>query len=151
MVAVLYSNQSLVKLAELAANSFGKISNRNVKVPLITVPVATSEKTGIIIHTFPAQPRKQLKIDFRIDNNSASFRSKTDDYISYLISNTSDNTLSDWLQKQGLADAIKAEADPMSARNSGVFTIEVSLTDKGLAQRDKIIAAIFNYLNLLHK
>lgn len=151
MVAVLYSNQSLAKLAELAANTFGKISNRNVEVPLITVPVATSEQTGIIIHTVPAQPRKQLKIDFRIDNNSAAFRSKTDDYISYLISNTSDNTLSDWLQKQGLADAIKAEVDPMSARNGGVFTIEVSLTDKGLAQRDKIIAAIFNYLNLLHK
>ena len=45
--------------------------------------------------------RAQLKVEFRIDNNSAAFRSKTDTYISYLIGNRSKNTLSDWLQKQG--------------------------------------------------
>ena len=74
--------------------------------------------------------RKQLKVEFRIDNNSAAFRSKTDTYISYLIGNRSKNTLSDWLQKQGLADAINAGADPMVDRNGGVFAISVSLTDK---------------------
>ncbi|CAI0961925.1 pitrilysin [Serratia quinivorans] len=149
MMGVLYSNQPLPELAELAAKTFGKVPNRDASVPPITVPAVTPEQQGIIIHYVPAQPRKQLKVEFRIDNNSAEFRSKTDTYISYLIGNRSQNTLSDWLQKQGLADAINAGADPMVDRNGGVFSISVSLTDKGLAKRDEVVAAIFNYLKML--
>ncbi len=151
MVGVLYSNQSLEQLAQLAVNTFGRIPNLNVQVPPITVPVVTPDQTGIIIHYVPAQPRKQLKIDFRIANNSAEFRSKTDTYISYLIGNRSKNTVSDWLQKQGLVDSINAGADPMVDRNGGVFSISVSLTDKGLAKRDVVVAAIFSYINMLQK
>ncbi len=149
MMGVLYSNQPLPELAELAAKTFGKVPNRDASVPPIKVPAVTPEQQGIIIHYVPAQPRKQLKVEFRIDNNSAEFRSKTDTYISYLIGNRSQNTLSDWLQKQGLADAINAGADPMVDRNGGVFSISVSLTDKGLAKRDEVVAAIFNYLKML--
>ena len=149
MVGVLYGNQPLEKLAELAAKTFGRIPDRDAKVPPITVPAVTPEQQGIIIHYVPAQPRKQLKVEFRIDNNSAEFRSKTDTYLSYLIGNRSQNTLSDWLQKQGLADAINAGADPMVDRNGGIFSISVSLTDKGLAERDKVVAAIFSYLQML--
>jgi len=149
MMGVLYGNQPLPQLAEIAAKTFGRVPNHDASVPPITVPAVTPEQQGIIIHYVPAQPRKQLKVEFRIDNNSAAFRSKTDTYISYLIGNRSKNTLSDWLQKQGLADAINAGADPMVDRNGGVFSISVSLTDKGLAQRDQVVAAIFNYLKML--
>ncbi|CAI1108203.1 pitrilysin [Serratia entomophila] len=149
MMGVLYGNQPLPQLAEIAAKTFGRVPNHDASVPPITVPAVTPEQQGIIIHYVPAQPRKQLKVEFRIDNNSAAFRSKTDTYISYLIGNRSKNTLSDWLQKQGLADAINAGADPMVDRNGGVFSISVSLTDKGLAQRDRVVAAIFNYLKML--
>ncbi|CAI0872777.1 Protease 3 precursor [Serratia entomophila] len=149
MMGVLYGNQPLPQLAEIAAKTFGRVPNHDASVPSITVPAVTPEQQGIIIHYVPAQPRKQLKVEFRIDNNSAAFRSKTDTYISYLIGNRSKNTLSDWLQKQGLADAINAGADPMVDRNGGVFSISVSLTDKGLAQRDRVVAAIFNYLKML--
>jgi protease-3 len=147
MVAVIYSNKPLPELAQLAAETFGKIGNHNASVPAITVPTLTEVQKGEIIHFIPAQPRKQLRIEFAIDNNSAAFRSKTDTYISYLIGNRSPNTLSDWLQKEGLADGINAGADPMVDRNQGVFNISISLTDKGLAQRDRVIAAVFSYLN----
>lgn len=48
----------------------------------------------------PALPRKVLRVEFRIDNNSAQFRSKTDELVSYLIGNRSPGTLSDWLQNK---------------------------------------------------
>ncbi|MCC3703752.1 pitrilysin [Rouxiella badensis] len=149
MVGVIYSNKSLPELAQIASDTFGKIANHNAVVPPITVPSVTPAQQGIIIHYVPAEPRKQLRIEFAIDNNSAAFRSKTDTYISYLIGNRSKNTLSDWLQKEGLADGINAGADPMVQRNQGIFAISVSLTDKGLAEKDRVIAAIFNYLSLI--
>lgn len=97
----------------------------------------------------PALPRKVLRVEFRIDNNSAQFRSKTDELVSYLIGNRSPGTLSDWLQKQGLVEGISADSDPIVNGNSGVFAISATLTDKGLANRDEVVAAIFSYLNTL--
>ncbi len=151
MVGVIYSNKPLNELAQVAVATFGRIANHNASVPPITVPAATPEQQGIVIHYVPAQPKKALRIEYRIENNSAAFRSKTDTYISYLIGNRSVNTLSDWLQKQGLVESIGAGADPMVDRNGGVFAISASLTDKGLAQRDTVIAAIFSYLKLLRE
>lgn len=151
MKAVIYSNKTLPEMASIAAKTFGRVANHNASVPAISVPVVTAEQQGILIHYVPAQPRKQLKIEFRIANNSDRFRSKTDTLISYLISNRSKNTLTDWLQKQGLADGVNAGADPMTDRNGGVFAITASLTDKGLAQRDEVVAAIFSYINLLRE
>nr|WP_232054943.1 pitrilysin [Leminorella richardii] len=151
MVGVLYGNQSLDALAELASKTFGRIANRQATVPAITVPAVTDKEKGLIIHYVPAQPTRQLRIEFRIDNNISQFRSKTDTYIGYLIGNRSENTLSDWLRKQGLADSIGAGANPVIDRNGGVFSIGISLTEKGLAERDRVIAAVFDYLKLMRK
>lgn len=63
--------------------------------------MVTDVQKGIIIHYVPAIPRKVLRVEFRIDNNSPQFRSKTDELITYLIGNRSPGTLSDWLQRRG--------------------------------------------------
>lgn len=151
MVGVIYGNQPIDNLAGLAARTFGRINNHNASIPEIRVPIVTDKQKGIFIHYVPVQPNKILQIDYQIDNNSAAFRSKTDTYIAYLIGNRSKNTLSDWLQKHGLIESISADADPMAQRNSGVFSITAVLTDKGLAHRDQVIAAIYRYIDLLRQ
>ncbi|HDJ2748053.1 TPA: pitrilysin, partial [Salmonella bongori] len=151
MKAVIYSNKPLPELARIAAETYGRVPNRQIKKPEITIPVVTDAQKGIIIHYVPALPRKVLRVEFRIDNNSAQFRSKTDELISYLIGNRSPGTLSDWLQKQGLVEGISANSDPIVNGNSGVFAISATLTDKGLAHRDEVVAAIFSYLNMLRE
>lgn len=156
MVGVIYSPRPLKELAQLAANTYGKISNKNAQVPQITTPVVTEKERGIIIHYVPAQPLKQLKLEFRIpektiDPNNQEFLEKTDTLIGYLIGNRSENTLASWLQNEGYIEDINAGAYLEQDRNGGVFTIAASLTDKGLANRDTVIAAIFNYLNLIEQ
>lgn len=151
MKAVIYSNRPLPELAKLAAQTYGRVPNKNIKRPEIDVPVVTDAQKGIIIHYVPAQPRKVLRVEFRIDNNTAQFRSKTDELVTYLIGNRSPNTLSDWLQKEGLVEGIRADSDPVVNGNSGVLAISATLTDKGLAHRDDVVAAIFSYLSLLRE
>ncbi|SUH35171.1 protease [Salmonella enterica subsp. enterica] len=151
MKAVIYSNKPLPELARIAAATYGRVPNKQIKKPEINVPVITEAQKGIIIHYVPALPRKVLRVEFRIDNNSAQFRSKTDELVSYLIGNRSPGTLSDWLQKQGLVEGISADSDPIVNGNSGVFAISATLTDKGLANRDEVVAAIFSYLNTLRE
>lgn len=151
MKAVVYGNKPLPELAEIAARSYGRVANKNIKKPEIDVPVVTDKQKGIIIHYVPALPRKVLRVEFRIDDNSPQFRSKTDELLTYLIGNRTPGTLSDWLQEQGLVEGIRADSDPVVNGNSGVLAISATLTDKGLANRDRVVAAIFSYLNLLRE
>lgn len=151
MKGVLYSNKSIDDMTQIAVSTFGLIENRYSSVPEITAPSLTKDQKEIIIHYVPAKPRRQLKLEFKVDNNSERFRSKTDTLIGYLIGNRSKNTLSDWLQNEGLIEAIDAGGDPTTDRNSGVFSVVVNLTDKGMAERDRVVAAIFSYLDLLRK
>lgn len=151
MKAVVYSNKPLPELARLAAQTYGRVPNKNITRPEITVPVVTDAQKGLIIHYVPAMPRKVLRVEFRIDNNTPQFRSKTDELVNYLIGNRSPDTLSDWLQKQGLVEGIRADSDPVVNGNSGVLAISATLTDKGLAHRDDVVAAIFSYLSLLRE
>jgi protease III len=151
MVGVMYSNQSINKLAKLAENSFGKIPNKNINAPIVDKPAITPNVLNKQISMVPAQPKKLLFLQFPIENNLAKFADKTDEYITYLISNSSHNTLSDQLQKQGLIEGISSSINPIRYGNSGIFSINVSLTDDGLAQKDKVIGAIFNYLQLIQK
>lgn len=151
MKAVVYSNKPLPELARIAAQTYGRVPNKNIERPEITVPVVTDEQKGIVIHYVPALPRKVLRVEFRIDNNTSQFRSKTDELVTYLIGNRSPGTLSDWLQNQGLVEGIRADSDPVVNGNSGVLAISATLTDKGLAHRDEVVAAIFSYLSLLRE
>jgi protease-3 len=151
MKAVIYSNKPLPELAQMAAQTYGRVPNKSITVPQIDVPVVTDAQKGVLIHYVPALPRKVLRVEFRIDNNTAQFRSKTDELVTYLIGNRSPGTLSDWLQNQGLVEGIRADSDPVVNGNSGVLAISATLTDKGLAHRDEVVAAIFSYLNLLRE
>lgn len=151
MKAVIYSNKPLPELAQIAVQTYGRVPNKSIERPEITVPVVTDAQKGIVIHYVPALPRKVLRVEFRIDNNSAQFRSKTDELITYLIGNRTPGTLSDWLQKQGLVEGIRADSDPVVNGNSGVLAISATLTDKGLANRDRVVAAIFSYLDMLRQ
>ncbi|WP_330982833.1 MULTISPECIES: pitrilysin [Enterobacterales] len=151
MKAVIYSNKPLPELAKMAAATWGRVPDKNITRPEITVPVVTDAQKGIIIHYVPAVPRKVLRVEFRIDNNTDQFRSKTDELVTYLIGNRSPGTLSDWLQQQGLVEGIRADSDPVVNGNSGVLAISATLTDKGLAHRDQVVAAIFSYLNLMRE
>ena len=55
----------------MAADTFGRVLNKESKKPEITVPVVTDAQKGIIIHYVPALPRKVLRVEYRNDKNKA--------------------------------------------------------------------------------
>lgn len=149
MVGVIYGQPSLKELSDLAVKTFGQINNHQASISPITTPVITRNETAKMIYMQPAQSKRLLYLQFPIENNISEFALKSDEYIGYMIANKSQNTLADTLQKQGLIDSIEASSSPTRYGNSGLFTIAASLTERGLAEKDQVIAAIFDYIKLL--
>ncbi|QIW16758.1 pitrilysin [Pasteurellaceae bacterium RH1A] len=152
MKAVLYSNQPIEKLAKLAESTLGKVKNKNLTAPSVDVPLYRDQDKGLFISYKPIQPVKLLSINFDYPNDEGEFKHKTAQYLEYVFSNNTEGTLSDYLIKNGLSDSgIQASSDPNTSRNRGDFSLYVVLTDKGLAEQDKIISLIFQQIELVKK
>lgn len=151
MVAVLYSNQPISKLDTLAASTLRRIGRDGGKITKISQPALTQANLGKIIYMEPAQAKKLLYVQFPLEKNMDQFAFKIDEYIGYMISNRSPNTLFDQLQKQGLIESINAGGEPLRFGTSGVFSIYARLTDQGLLEKDRVLASIFSYLKLLQQ
>lgn len=149
MRGVVYGKAPLVDLANLALQSFGQIKNKERQIEPITAAALTPKELSKIIYLEPAQPKRVLYLQFPIPNNLSDFKSKSDIYIGYLLSNQSEGTLANTLIKQGLIDTIDTSYDPNRYGNSGTFNIIVNLTQRGLAEKDEVIASIFNYIHLI--
>ncbi|MGX2955929.1 pitrilysin [Ursidibacter arcticus] len=147
MKAVLYSNQPIEKLAKLAENTLGKVENKKLSEPKVTEPFFRAEDKGVFISYKPVKPNKMLAISFDLPEDKSAFKAKSGNYLSYVFSNNSDGTLSDYLIKQGLSDSgIQAAASDDVSRNRGDFTFYIQLTEKGLAEKDKIISLVFQQI-----
>ncbi len=148
--AVLYSNQPIEKLQQLAVNTLGLMKNKDVQKPTINVPLYRDQDKQIMINYKPIQPSKLLGVGFDLPNNEDKFKYKSGTYISYVLSNNTEGTLSDYLIKQGLSSSgIQAVANPNVSRNRGAFDIYVELTEKGLTQKEQIISLIFQQIKKL--
>lgn len=150
MTGIIYGKGSLNALAKLAVGSFGRIVNTEKQVEPITESALPKQDVGKIIYMEPAQPKRVLYLQFPIENNK-NFKDKSDEYIAYLLGNQSEGTLANLLVKQGLIDGIHVSSDPKRYGNSGDFNIIFNLTSEGLAQRDSVIAAVFNYIHLIEE
>lgn len=147
MKAVLYSNQTLDKLATLASQTLGKVENKNLTVPTVDVPLLREQDRGVVIHYKPVVPTKLLAISFDMPEDKAEFKRKSGEYLSYMFSNNTEGTLADYLVKQGLSDSgISADYTADVSRNRGDFTLYIYLTEKGLKEQDHILSLVFQQI-----
>lgn len=149
MKVAMVSNRSIAELKVLADQYFSDIPNKHSTQPNISVPVITQQQMKKIISYKPNKDLKKIQLKFVIENNSAQFLAKPNYYITSILNSEMPGTLTEVLQKKGLIEGLSAWADPKAFSNAGEFVIDIDLTDNGLANREIIISAVFEYLKLI--
>ncbi len=149
--AVLYSDQSIEQLQKLAVKTLGLMKNKNVQKPTVNVPLYREQDKSVVISYKPINPIKVLNISFDFPNDEDKFKHKTYRYLSSVLGGNTDNTLSDYLVKEGLILGMSLDGNSNINRNTGVFNFNLVLTDKGLEQKDKIISMVFEYIDKVKK
>lgn len=144
---VLYGKQSIEQLATLAAATFGRMPNKQLAKPTSQTELYLEPQRNTIVSYRPLSPAKLISLSFTFPDEAHQLHSKTYAYLAYLLMNRSENTLSDYLIREGLSDSgITASIVPFTGRSNSVFSISLELTEKGWAERDRIIAMIFRQL-----
>ena len=147
--AVVYSPRDLAQLQQLAKQYLTQIPNRKVEPVTIMAPLVTANELGIEASLKPSSDIKVLKMSFVMPSVAEFYAYKPGQFVARLIGSDRAGTLSDYLQKAGLIESLMAGFDDHYSPNDSGFTVQFQLTDAGLKQQDKIIAATFAYINLI--
>ncbi len=149
MKLAMISNRSLDEMEKLARKHFSSIKNKNIPDPVIkdTIePVGTKR-----VYYKPNRDVKQIVLDFTIENNMHQFAYKPNNFIGYLLGSEMPGTPAFLLKQMGLISSLNAGAFENLYGNYGQFGVTISLTDKGMEQREFIVATVMQYLDKIRE
>lgn len=151
MKLTIVGRQSLEELKALTEKHFASIPNKNISPPVVTTPGITPAQMGKTIHYQSLKDTKQLLVEFPIKDNSAQWRLKPNEFVNNLITSEEEGTLGEVLRRDGLANAVYGYVVPDNYGPDGFLRVIVEMTDKGMQQRDTIVASVFAYIDLIKK
>jgi protease-3 len=149
MKGTLISHLSITEMKKLANKYFADIPNKNTPKPKMIAPVAMAEHLHKIVNYVPQTDMKQIQLKFVIENNARQFAVKPNGYVNYLLANEMPGTLASELRHAGLSESVYADYDASMYGNAGDLTIYIDLTEEGVNNRDRVMAAALKYLELL--
>ena len=147
MKLAMLSNASLDDMEKLARKHFSSIKNKEISKPVVTDEMPAFG--GKRVYYVPNNDVKQIRLDFTIKNNLSEFAYKPNYFVNYLLFSEMPGTPAYALREQGLISSLTSNASPNMYGNYGNLQINVSLTDKGMKQREFIVATIMQYINIV--
>lgn len=151
MKLVLIGNQTPKELKKLARNYFQDIENRNVSRDKTDTPAYLSEHLGKNIYIKSRVQSPELGIEFPIKNNFNQWKYKPNAYIEKILNSQEPNTLMSVLIDQGFIQSGSASFLPNAWGADGSAFIDFLLTDKGQANKNKVLSMTFEYLDLIRQ
>ena len=149
MKVAMVSDRDLDQMEALARQYFAGVPNKGVAEPVVTEQIDMAKAAGKLVHYVPLEDQRMLQMDFLIDANDDQFRVKPNKYLAYILGSEMPNTPAARLKELGWASSLGVMASPNGLGNYGTFSIQVDLTEAGMAQRSTIVDMVLGYIELL--
>ncbi|MGL4348521.1 MAG: insulinase family protein [Chlamydiales bacterium] len=150
MHLVLYSSLPLDVLEQLAVTTFSSIPNNEYSLPAINQPLMSSEQLGSIIYLEPIQMKKQIGFIWELPEELVDDDTHSASLLAYILQSRAQNSLFEYLQKNGLIEEISAGILRLSKKQA-LFQLEIEATQKGIIELDSIIKQTFAVLQSLQQ
>ncbi len=150
MTLAVLGSGSLDELEAMVRTTFAPVPNHNVSIPDIETPLYTPEQLPQLVYIQPQASARTLTIAFPMPDYSAQYRAKPLMYIGNLLGHEGEGSLLSLLKAEGWAEALGAGAG-IVYRGGSAFQVSVNLTEKGLEQREAVLAKLFEYIELMKR
>merc|ERR1712023_75115 len=98
----------------------------------------------------PQATLRQLQVNFQVPNYRDEYRAKPMAYLGNLIGHEGEGSLLLALKDEGLAEGLAA-GEGLSWRGGSLFSVTVSLTERGVEEHERVLALLFSYLDMLRE
>jgi len=104
-----------------------------------------------LCHVIPIQQVQELRLMWFFPPQRHYYKTKPLHYLSWLVGHEGAGSLLSLLKKEHLALSVCAECETSGITDCSIysiFTVEISLTDKGCAEYERVIDFVFQYVQM---
>ena len=150
MALVVLGEESLDDLETSVRERFADVPNRALPSGAVNTPLFDQKRLPFVVQSRPITESRQLTMLFPVPDTDAFAGSATLRLIGHLIGHEGETSLLTYLKEAGYANGLVA-GESIAMAESRSFSISVSLTPKGFANRDHIVEEIFKTIRLIEK
>lgn len=148
MRLVVLGKEPLEQLATWASSKFSKIKNHQRTPPEIQTELFDEGFLPAQLNVQSIMDKRSMGVAFPIPSPSEYKSSKPVSYLANLIGHEGKGSLLSALKAEQLVDSLSAGAQ-FDTRHDAVLMINMSLTEKGLEQQQRILEMLFAYIELI--
>ena len=148
MRLVVLGSDSLDELETLVRPMFSVIPNLNYQPTDIPAPLFAECTLPMLVQIEPQATLRQLQVSFPIADYRSDYHVKPVGYLGNLIGHEGEGSLLSQLKAEGLAESLAAGSG-LGWRGGALFSVTVTLTEAGLADYDRVLQLLFEYIALL--
>jgi len=150
MRLVVMGAEPLDELEAMVAKRFAQIPNHNYTPERIAAPLFDPRELPMLVTVQPQAVSRQLQVSFTLPEYRYEYTSKPVSYLGNLIGHEGEGSVLALLKKEGLADGLGAGGG-LDWRGGSLFSVSVSLTDKGVDEYERVLQILFAYFDLLRE
>ena len=151
MHLVMVSPAPIEEMRALAVQDFSRVPQFKISKKALPVDVTSPQQRGHMIFIKPVKDIKQLSLNWEVPAIYAEdVNRKAPGLVAYALGQEGDNSLTQVLKKEKIAEGVRVSCDRMS-KQSLFFSIDISLTDYGLTQVDTAILRVYQAIARLKK
>lgn len=150
MRLVVFGAQSIPELEALVRPMFEQVPNRNFEHAPIEAPIFEADDLPMLVQVKPLATRRHLEVFFPIGDYRDSYRENPLAFLGNLLGHEGDGSLLSALKAEGLAEQLGA-GPALGWRGGALFSVSISLTEKGVARYERVLQLLFQYTDMLRR
>ena len=148
MKLAILSKYSLDELTEMVKKYFSSVPNYDRKKLAYDSEIFSQEQLPRLISIKPIKDIKKLTLFFPTPSKDPFWKSKPGSTISHLVGHEGTGSLLSKLKKENLVTSLSTWLE--SSSYAGMFQVDMTLTEQGVKNKDRIIELFFSYIKMLH-
>lgn len=148
LTAAILGQQSLDELEQLARKYFSAVENRHKAIPQTSAALFKPDILPGMLEIKPIRDSRSLSFTFPIPVVQQYYKSKPLQYLGNVLGHEGEGSLLAYLRSLGWANGLSAGGG-FSYTDTATFTVNVALTEAGVAHTDEISALVFQFIALV--
>ncbi|MCY4425466.1 MAG: insulinase family protein [Halieaceae bacterium] len=148
MTLVVLGRESVDELEAMVRQSFTAIPDRGLRIDDISEPLYRPGSLPRVVNIRPQASERQLQLSFPLPDYRRHYRRNSMAYLGNLLGHEGQGSLLALLKAEGWAEGLGA-GPGLAWRGGAAFSLQIDLTEQGLARREQVLAKVFEYLEML--
>lgn len=150
MRLVVMGAEPLDELELMVVKRFVQVPNYDYELEIMEMPLFDPQQLPMLVTVQPQAVSRQMQVNFTLPEYRRDYTSKPLSYLGNLIGHEGEGSVLALLKQEGLADGLGAGGG-LDWRGGSMFSVSVSLTDKGVEAYERILQILFAYFEMLRE